>query len=168
MGGTLSAWKEDLVYACDYVMDEKIVKMPEVLQDERFIQWCLYERWRKKRKGTSKYVRMQCPLGSVQQFSKAGQEISGSPRALDFVIFKTSKACPDDINTVPAVCVELSLAKMKSENSSQFRERCLKDIFRLAYLRHHAKTEKAYFVMYGSQIYIKLLLHSTNSKSIGQ
>ena len=147
MGSSLSAWTEDLVNACDYVMDEKIVKMPEVLQDERYIQWCLYERWRTKRKGTSKYVRMQCPLASVQQFSKAGQDINGSLRALDFVIFNTSKENPHDINTVPAVCVELSLAKMRNETSSQFRERCLKDIFRLAYLRHHFKTEKAFFVM---------------------
>lgn len=147
MGNSLSAWREDLINACDYVMDEKIVKMPEVLQDERYVQWCLYERWRTKRRGTSKYVRMQCPLASVQQFSKVGQDISGNPRALDFVIFNTSKESPDDINAVPAVCVELSLAKTRGESSSQFRERCLKDIFRLAYLRHHFKTEKAFFVM---------------------
>lgn len=147
MGSSLSAWKEDLVRACDYIMDETIVKIPAVLQDERFIQWCIYERWRKKRKGTKKYVRMQCHLASVQQFSKTGHDTSESPRAVDFAIFRTSKERIDDLNTVPAVCIELCLAKMINETSSHFRERCLKDIFRLAYLRHHSKTEKAYFVM---------------------
>ena len=151
MGGNLSAWREDLISACDYVMDEKIVKMPEVLQDERYIQWCLYERWRKKRKGTAKFVRMQCPLASVQQFRKAGQDVSNSQRALDFAIFCHQGDKPEDENVSPAVCVELNLAKTKYENSSQFRERCLKDIFRLGYLRHQQKTQKAYFVMFGTE-----------------
>lgn len=151
MGGALSAWKEDLISGCDKVMDDKIVKMPEILQDERYLQWALYERWRQRRKGTAKYVHMQCPLASVQKFSKAGQEISGRPRAIDFAIFAHAKDSASDQNTVPAVCIEMKLAKMKSENSAGFRERCLKDIYRLAYLRHHGKTQKAYFVMFGTE-----------------
>ena len=151
MGGALSAWKEDLISGCDYVMDEKIVKMPEVLQDERFLQWSLYERWRQKRKGTAKFVRMQCPLASVQHFTKAGQEVSGRARAIDFAIFAHHKDNPKDENTVAEVCVELKLAKTKSESSTRFRECCLKDIFRLGYLRHQQKTQKAYFVMFGTE-----------------
>lgn len=158
----MSLWKEELVNACDYIMVEKIVRMPQLLQDERYIQWCLYERWRRKRKSISKYVHLQCPLASVQQFTKPGQDTYVSPRAIDFVIFNSSKDDPCDTNAIPLVCVEVSLAKSKRESGAQFRERCLKDIFRLAYLRHHFKTGKAYFVMYVFKVPMKRKFSNLN------
>ena len=103
----------------------------EVFKDERFVQWILYEEFRRKFDGNKVDMEFQ---------AQALQGGGGGPRALDFAIFPFGKERK-------IFAIELKLAANWGDTAK--KQAIASDLTRLAYLLQKRAALKCYFIMFG-------------------